>query len=91
MAIDAADVALFTNDLRCLSHIILFGRSAKRKILLNICISVVTKVSCQSLVACLPSYYGLASYNILVMQMLMHRRSIQSKTVAMAVGLLCMT
>ena len=60
MAIDAADVALFTNDLRCLSHIILFGRNAKRKIMLNICLSVVTKVRCHSLVACPPSCYGLS-------------------------------
>lgn len=53
VAIDAADVALFTNDLRCLPHIILFGKNAKRKILLNICLSVLTKVSGQTLTACM--------------------------------------
>ncbi len=44
IAIDAADVALFTNDLKCLAPVIKLGRNAKRKILLNISLSVVTKV-----------------------------------------------
>lgn len=45
IAIDAADVALFTNDLKCLAPVIKLGRNAKRKILLNISLSVVTKVA----------------------------------------------
>ena len=44
IAIDASDVALFTNDLKCLAPVIKLGRNAKRKILLNIILSVVTKV-----------------------------------------------
>ncbi|KAK9829953.1 hypothetical protein WJX72_008845 [[Myrmecia] bisecta] len=45
MAIEAADVALFTNDLQCLAPIIGLARSAHRKILQNIALSVVTKVA----------------------------------------------
>ena len=41
IAIDAADVAPFTNDLQCLAPVIKLGRNAKRKILLNISLSVV--------------------------------------------------
>ena len=44
IAIDAADVALFTNDLKCLAPVIKLGRNAQHKILLNVSMSVVTKV-----------------------------------------------
>jgi cation transport ATPase len=42
---EAADVALFTNDLRCLAPVMQLGRMARRKILQNVTLSVVTKVA----------------------------------------------
>ena len=47
VAIDAAHVALFTDDLTCLAPVIKLGRQAKRKIGVNIGLSVVTKVRCK--------------------------------------------
>lgn len=44
MALEAADVALFTNDLRCLGPVLLLSRLARRKVLENVTFSVVTKV-----------------------------------------------
>ena len=44
VAIAAADVALFTNDLGCLAHVVRLGRLTRRKIIENISLSVVTKV-----------------------------------------------
>ena len=44
VAIAAADVALFTNDLGCLSHVVRLGRLVRRKILQNISLAVITKV-----------------------------------------------
>ena len=44
MAIEAADVALFTNDLRCLAALMALAHVARRKVLQNVAFSVVTKV-----------------------------------------------
>ncbi len=44
MAIEAADVALFINDLTCLAPIIRLAHSARSKIIQNIALSVATKV-----------------------------------------------
>jgi haloacid dehalogenase-like hydrolase len=43
VAIEAADVALFTNDLRCLAPVARLGRLARTKIAQNIAASVLTK------------------------------------------------
>ncbi|CAL8464237.1 g3772 [Coccomyxa elongata] len=51
IAVEAADVALFSNDLRCLLPIIRLGRTARRKIFENITLSVVTKVAVLALAA----------------------------------------
>ncbi|CAL8460942.1 g473 [Coccomyxa elongata] len=44
VAVEAADIALFTNDLRCLGPIVKLGQLARRKIFQNISLSVITKV-----------------------------------------------
>ena len=44
MSIAAADVALFTNDLRCLPHLTRLGRLVRAKIAQNVTLAVVTKV-----------------------------------------------
>lgn len=44
VAIAAADVALFTNDLGCLPHVVRLGRLVRRKILQNISLAIITKV-----------------------------------------------
>ena len=44
VAIAAADIALFTNDLGCLPHVVRLGRLTRRKVLENISLAVVTKV-----------------------------------------------
>ena len=46
MALEAADVALFTNDLRCLAPIVQLARRARGKVLQNVVFAVVTKVCC---------------------------------------------
>lgn len=46
VAIAAADIALFTNDLGCLPHVVRLGRLTRRKIIQNISLAVVTKVRC---------------------------------------------
>ena len=46
VAIAAADVALFTNDLGCLPHVVRLGRLTRRKIMQNIGLAVITKVCC---------------------------------------------
>ena len=45
MAIEAADVALFTNDLRCLAPILQLAHLARRKIIENVVFSIVIKAS----------------------------------------------
>ncbi len=44
IAVEASDVALFSNDLRCLAPVISLGRLSRRKIIENISLSVATKV-----------------------------------------------
>ena len=44
MAIAAADVALFTNDLRCLPHVVRLGRLVRAKVAQNVALAVSTKV-----------------------------------------------
>ena len=44
MAIEAADVALFTNDLRCLAALMALAKVVRRKVLENVAFSVITKV-----------------------------------------------
>ena len=44
IAVEASDVALFTNDLRALAPIVRLARRARRKIAENITVAVVTKV-----------------------------------------------
>ncbi|BDA49356.1 Cadmium/zinc-transporting ATPase HMA2 [Coccomyxa sp. Obi] len=51
IAVEAADVALFSNDLRCLLPIIRLGSTVRRKIFENITLSVVTKVAVLALAA----------------------------------------
>ncbi len=45
MAVEAADVTLFTNDLGCLEAIIRLGVRVRRTILQNVGLAVGTKVS----------------------------------------------
>ena len=51
-ALDAGDVALFTNDLRVLPALQRLARAAGRKIVFNITLSVVTKIIVLALAAC---------------------------------------
>ena len=44
VAIAAADVALFTNDLRCLPHVVRLGRLVRTKVAQNVALAVSTKV-----------------------------------------------
>ena len=44
VAIAAADVALFTNDLRCLPHVVRLGRLVRTKVAQNVALAVLTKV-----------------------------------------------
>lgn len=44
VAVEAADVALFTNDLQALASIVRLGRMARNKIYQNIVFSVIVKV-----------------------------------------------
>ena len=44
VAVAAADVALFTNDLRCLPHVVRLGRLVRAKVAQNVTLAVVTKV-----------------------------------------------
>jgi cation transport ATPase len=44
VAIAAADVALFTNDLRCLPHVVRLGRLVRAKVAQNVALAVITKV-----------------------------------------------
>ena len=44
VAIAAADIALFTNDLRCLLHVIRLGRLVRVKVAQNVALAVATKV-----------------------------------------------
>ena len=43
MAVEAADIALFTNDLRVLRHLLCLGRAARRTIIQNIGLALTTK------------------------------------------------
>ena len=44
MAIEAADIALFTNDLRCLDALMALAHIVQRKVLENVAFAVTTKV-----------------------------------------------
>lgn len=44
MAVEAADVALFTDDLRCIEPLLTLARLVRRKVLENVVFAVVIKV-----------------------------------------------
>lgn len=45
MAVEAADVTLFTNDLTCLPDILKLGHRTRRTIFQNISLAIMTKVA----------------------------------------------
>ena len=51
MAVEAADVALFTDDLRCLEPLLTLARLVRRKVLENVIFAVALKVGAVSIVA----------------------------------------